>query len=97
MPKVNATVRGLSRAGVILTVMQIMGVTGNDDRRGDIQLAVECALQCDALQLDALIEDVKKGKALQYSPTNEPIAHAKGMQVIIQQMRKIQGEKIMLL
>ena len=83
--KVNATVRTLSSAGKILTVMQIMAITGDDDRRGDIQMAVEAALLCDAGQLQKLIHDVKAGNPLHYDQTNEPIACTRGMQIIIQQ------------
>jgi len=43
--KINATVRSLSNAGKILTVMQMLAILGDDDRRCDVQLAVENALQ----------------------------------------------------
>ena len=81
--KINATVRSLSSAGKLLTVMQILAILGDDDRRGDVQLAVENALQHDATDLQALICDVRSGTPLMYSQTNKPIAQMKGMHAII--------------
>lgn len=49
--KISATVRTLSPAGKILATMQMISVSGDDHRRGDMQLAVEHGLKCSVQEI----------------------------------------------
>ena len=83
--KIGATVRDLPTTGKILAAMQMMAVTGNDDRRGDIQLAVETALGCNSHEIRQIIQNVKHGCPMRYTRTNIPIARTRGMHAILQE------------